>query len=455
MVRIVSFQQSIPVSLETVIHQITSHFGERVHLLEASENLLLDFENCKLCILILASNPHTWHTRLDQVFQKHSPVRTIALVDSKHLKHVERLLDTPINDIIVPPISQKLIIEKVERCLSPDEEVSSSNLLSCFPLQNGSNQFIGKSNVFLDSIGKIPSLSRVNSPVLIMGESGTGKELCARAIHYSGYGGAKPFVPINCATIPDSLFENELFGHEKGAFTDAGRNQRGLIEEAEGGTLFLDEVDSLTPSAQSKLLRFVEDKKIRPLGSTRYIDVNLRLICATNTNLLLLVKRGAFRKDLYYRISVLSVELPPLRVRSGDIVVLSDFFLKKFASLNDHGEMFLSHDAKELLNRHDWPGNVRELSNVIERAVCLTSSNIIRAHDLSFERNETNTASEGNQTFREAKSEAISNFEKSYLLDILQKNRWNISQSSQFAKKDRKSFKRLMKKHGITTGVFL
>jgi two-component system response regulator PilR (NtrC family) len=244
---------------------------------------------------------------------------------------------------------------------------------------------LGKSramqNVF-ELIGKIHS---AKTSVLITGESGTGKELVARALHTEGARAKKPFIAVNCGAIPEELMESELFGHKKGAFTGAIADKSGLFQEADGGTLFLDEIGELSLGLQVKLLRALQERKVKPVGATDESEVDVRVVAATNRDLEAEVARGAFRADLYYRLNVIEVRLPPLRQRREDIPLLAEHFLRRFSG--EHGrEVRLSSEALRRLERYDFPGNVRELENVLERAVALSSSAVIGSSDLPDER---------------------------------------------------------------------
>ncbi len=233
-----------------------------------------------------------------------------------------------------------------------------------------------------ETIGKISS-ARTN--VLISGESGTGKELVARALHTEGARAKAPFVAVNCGAIPDELMESELFGHKKGAFTGAIADAPGLFQQADGGTLFLDEIGELSLGLQVKLLRALQERKVKPVGATDEIELDVRVIAATNRDLEAEVARGAFRADLYYRLNVIEVRLPPLRQRREDIPLLVEHFLKRFGAEHGRG-MTLSPEAMRKLERYDFPGNVRELENILERAVALSSSNVLGPSDLPEER---------------------------------------------------------------------
>jgi len=240
---------------------------------------------------------------------------------------------------------------------------------------------IGRSPRMRTTFALVERVAKTSSTVLIRGESGTGKELIARAIHFSSPRAAHRFLSINCGAMPESLLESELFGHERGAFTGAVRDKRGLFQEAHRGTLFLDEIAEMSQAMQVKLLRALQDRAIRRIGGTSEEAVDVRIITATNRDLLELISRGDFREDLYYRINVIPIELPPLRERREDIALLVDHFLRKFAEGLDQPTKRISKDAMRLLESHSWPGNVRELENLIERAVALSSGPVIGVAD--------------------------------------------------------------------------
>jgi DNA-binding NtrC family response regulator len=243
-----------------------------------------------------------------------------------------------------------------------------------------------------------------------------------------------------------------LFGHVKGAFTDAHSEQKGLVHEASGGTLFLDEINTLSSIAQIKILRFIEDRRYKPLGSAKYVDAEVRIIAATNVDLKHEVEGDRFRRDLYYRIKVLSIVLPPLRERFGDIPLLSDHYLNKFSKLYDRGKMYFTAEAVKALCSRDWPGNVRELKNLIEKTVIMSLSNIIRADVIQIDADDEADVP-CLKSFQEAKRIAIEEFEKMYLRDILVANRWNVSKAARQAEKDRRTFQRLIRKHGLSGAV--
>ncbi|HXV68453.1 MAG TPA: sigma 54-interacting transcriptional regulator [Nitrospira sp.] len=331
---------------------------------------------------------------------------------------------------------------------------------------NWEETLIGNSRCFLQVIGMIPLLSASKSTVLISGETGTGKELFARALHYSGERRGKPFVPVNCAALPDHLVENELFGHNKGAFTGALIEKPGLFHEADGGTLFLDEVNSLDMAVQSKLLRVLQDQEFRPLGSTKSRTVDVKIVAATNTDLRYLVETRQFREDLFYRLNILSVVLPPLRDRKEDILLLAGHFLKSYAKEFGKGPLTLAPSATSKLLGYAWPGNVRELQGVIHRAVIMATGKMLDAQALDLadaERPERarptmmlmsqeRHSDEGG--FQALKSKVIDEFERTYLCELLSAHHGNISQAARAAKKERRAFQRLLQKHGLDRRIF-
>ena len=269
--------------------------------------------------------------------------------------------------------------------------------------------------------------------VLIQGESGTGKELAANAIHYNSKRSSKPLMKINCSAIPDSLLESELFGHEKGAFTDAKNTKKGLFELADGGTVFLDEIGDMKPFLQSKILRVLENQTFMRVGGEREIKVDIRIIAATNKNLDSLVKEGLFRKDLYYRLKVMVIEMPPLRERAEDILLLSNLFIEE--NNREHNKIIkgFSEEAKKLMTQYLWPGNARELRNVIERAMILTEKEYLTPKQLPFELQQIGGYDRGNavpEAFEITDEMSLDYMEKMHLAKVLESLEWNKSKAS-------------------------
>jgi transcriptional regulator with PAS, ATPase and Fis domain len=266
----------------------------------------------------------------------------------------------------------------------------------------GLASIIGESEALRDAIDRARKVatSRLTT-VLLIGETGTGKELFARAIHYEGPARGEPFVAVNCAAIPETLLESELFGHERGAFTDARAQKRGLMELAGCGTLFLDEIAELPPRLQPKLLRALEDRRVRRLGGLDEVEINCRIIAAANPLLHDAVARLEFREDLYYRLNVFRIALPPLRDRSGDVTLLAHHFLAELAEQQGLAAKLLDASAAAALEAHNWPGNIRELKNVIEHAAILSDDNVIRAEHLMLQQRTILPASTGSEQVRE------------------------------------------------------
>jgi len=314
----------------------------------------------------------------------------------------------------------------------------------------GLRQLIGQSPAFLTVVNKIPTLARSEANILISGETGTGKEACARAIHYLSARSTKPFIAVNCGAIPAELVENELFGHERGAFTDARDSQQGVIAEAESGTIFLDEIDSLPLLAQVKLLRFLQTKEYRPLGSSKSRAASVRVICATNANLKEALHHGTFRQDLYYRINILPVVLPPLRERPEDIILLAKHFLEQFAAEYAKPVVDFTPEVLRCLQTYTWPGNIRELEHLIERAVALTDNTILNDADIGI----TLADQQPLETFQVTKDRAVAQFERTYLKAVLQAHAGNITKAAQTAGKNRRAFWQLLHKHGFSTHSF-
>jgi transcriptional regulator with PAS, ATPase and Fis domain len=310
----------------------------------------------------------------------------------------------------------------------------------------GLKKIIGVTPAFVDAVKKIPRVAKSDVNVLIQGETGTGKEFFARAIHYLSHRDKGPFIPVNSATLPPGLFENELFGHAKEAFTDAKTARPGLVREAEGGTLFLDEINSIEPVCQAKLLRFLEDKAYRPLGSRKHIKAEVRIVSACNANLDQAVSACQFRADLYYRLNVVSLTLPPLRERAEDIPILVDHFLGKYRQR--FGQKTFSSASMEILCRHPWPGNVRELENVVQRAMIMSVSDVIEPQVLPF--SGPMDDSRGGENFTEAKKRAIETFERAYVSRMLLAYDGNITMAAKASGKDRRVFGRLVKKYGLS-----
>lgn len=309
-----------------------------------------------------------------------------------------------------------------------------------------SQNIVGRSPIFLCEIEKIPTIAECEANVLITGATGTGKELIARAIHLLGARSLKPFVPVNCGAIPSELVERELFGHRKGAFTGAIESRHGLLFEAEGGTVFLDEVDCLPQMVQAKLLRFLQEKEYRVVGTSQLRKADVRVIAASNHDLGLAMTDSSFRTDLYYRLNVISIHLPLLKERMEDIPLLAEHFIKKYSVSLGKDITGLSKEAINKLVHYDWPGNIRELENVIESAIVFASTSQLTASELRLPKESNDDAA---ISFREAKARVVADFERTYIERLLVVHGGNISSAARAARKNRRAFWELMRKHSI------
>lgn len=313
------------------------------------------------------------------------------------------------------------------------------------------DNIIAVSDAMHQVLRQVTQIAVTDSTVCVYGESGTGKELIAKAVHIVSRRALGPFVALNCGAIPEGLLENELFGHSKGAYTGADRPKKGFLQQADGGTLFLDEIGELPASLQVKFLRVLEEREFYPLGSTQSMKVNVRLVAATNQDLSKLVSKGKFREDLYYRLHVLPIFLPPLRERPSDITPLAEHFLQRFAGdLNKEVKGF-TPEASQRLMLYDWPGNVRELANVVERATVLSPTTLITPDMLLLGKPELQSTNKAElSTLREARDK----FERKYLTQVLTTMKGNVSRAAELAGKDRAEFYRLLRKHALLPSSF-
>jgi len=305
------------------------------------------------------------------------------------------------------------------------------------------HEFIGSSKIIKDKLLIAKKIAVTNSSVLITGESGVGKELFAEQIHLHSDRSNEPFIRVNCAALPDNLIEDELFGHVKGAFTDAVNNRRGRFELADRGTIFLDEIGEIPLGLQSKLLRVIQHKVFEKVGSSTSVNVDVRILAATNIDMDKALKNGTFRKDLYYRLNVLPLYIPPLRDRTEDIFKLTDFFLNNINLKTKKKKISFTMEAMEALLSYSWPGNVRELENVIERAVIVSAENIINVKDLMLSSNNSNPYSE--KTLKEA----IIQFKKYFIKSVLERYNWNQTTSSKVLGIQRTYLSKLIKENNI------
>ncbi len=365
-------------------------------------------------------------------------------------------------EYLTKPLDVAVVRDVLRRAISSSEKAGGARTdLVSFQAQTLSRyQIVGSTPPMQQIYKLIGSVSTTpnHTSVLILGESGTGKELVARAIHANSQNSGQPFVAINCTALPETLLESELFGYEKGAFTGAGERKPGKFEVAGGGTIFLDEIGTLTPQLQQKLLRVLQEREFERVGGNEPFAVKARFIAATNLDLEAEVSRRAFREDLYFRLNVVSIHLPPLRERGADISLLASYFLAKYNEQLKKNVRGFSDAALALLERYDFPGNVRELENVIERAVMLAKGEIILPETIGGLRRSARPGAREftlvSPNFATSRAHVLNLFEKQFLEEALRRARGNVTAAAAESNMTRQNFQRLMKKHGVTSSSF-
>lgn len=393
--------------------------------------------------------------------KEHDP-RTFVVLMTAHSNLQDAILAIKEGayDYVEKPVQPELLVKIVTKALEAQEMVSSLTLSNPIFDDDIDSEFVGSSQKMREVFDLIYRLCKVDTTVLIRGENGTGKELVARAIHFNSPLKNGSFIAINCGAIPESLMESELFGHEKGAFTGAVERKIGKFQLANNGTIFLDEIAELKPDMQVKLLRVLQERKFVPVGGNREVKTNARIIAATNRNLEKMIEEGQFREDLFYRLNVMPIFLPPLRERRDDIPQLCQYFIKKFARKLDRDISGISSDALELLRNYRWPGNIRELENVIERAFIIENANSISV--MSLPENirtqrptvaiSTNSASmyQGPLDFDAFKEKV----EKDFIIGALKANNGKINKTVAHANIPKNTLLRKIKKYGINVKAY-
>jgi DNA-binding NtrC family response regulator len=375
------------------------------------------------------------------------PIPVFAILPEQNSDVLQAAMDA-VDDFLIWPVRTEELNRRIARLVGP-EPGDACDIPASLAAEIGLRQMVGRDPAFLKVLERIAQFGATDAPVLLTGETGTGKELCARVMHLLSRRRQGPFLPLDCGALPDHLFENEVFGHARGAFTDARSDQRGLVALAERGTLFIDEIDSLSATAQVKVLRLLQEHTYRPLGSESYRQADVRVIAATNRTLESLVSHKQFRADLFFRINVLRVHLPALRERRSDIGLLSRYFIDEICNAASLPKKVLCLGAMRKLEQHEWPGNLRELHNIIQRAVlCSTGTQIAAA---AVELGDADAGGEACEQapgqFRAAKLEAIQTFERRYVKQLMEKHEGNVTRAAREAGKDRRAFGRLAKKY--------
>ncbi|HYG20486.1 MAG TPA: sigma-54 dependent transcriptional regulator [Ohtaekwangia sp.] len=340
-------------------------------------------------------------------------------------------------EYLVKPFTDDELFKALDRVLAKSPRRQEKEGMKLLPQTFG---IIGESEGMLKVFKTITKVKGTNATVLVTGESGTGKELVARAVHYGGRASNAPFVPVNCGGIPDALLESELFGYVRGAFTGANETRAGFFQTADGGTIFLDEISNTSMAMQAKLLRVLQEKEFYMVGSKKSLKVNVRVVAATNVDLMQLVKKGIFREDLYYRLNIISIELPSLRERGNDIDLLIEFFMNKYVRELSKEPMHITPKAMKCLKSYHWPGNVRELQNLMHRLVILADDNIIDVPDLP-------------ETFRYSALRSrgldrrLDEVEREYITSVLAASQNNLSQTAITLGIDRKTLREKLKRY--------
>jgi two-component system response regulator AtoC len=353
-------------------------------------------------------------------------------------------------DFVTKPIELDALALVLKRAVQHRKLSEELKRLRSLADAGSAHELIGDSPVIADVRERLARMAGTDSTVLITGESGTGKEVAARALHRLSKRASGPFIAVNCAAVPETLIESELFGHEKGAFTDARGSRLGLLAQAEGGTLFLDELGELPLAAQAKLLRALQERVVRPLGGTREMPFDARILAATNRDLERAVEEGQFREDLFFRIHVLPLELPPLRTRGADVLLLAQHFLREFARRSDKAVTGLGQATAERLLDYPWPGNVRELMNCVEHAVALARFEQVTPEDLptrvrSYKRSHVLVAGENPDEL--VKLEEV---ERRYILRVLEASGGNKRMAARILGLDRKTLYRKLERYGVS-----
>lgn len=395
---------------------------------------------------------------LQRVKETHPDIDVIMVTGHSQIETAVRSMKLGAFDYLPKPFDPdelELIVERAleRRRLLQENLDLKTEITSKYRFEN----IIGSSPQMQGVFRLIAKCAPTNSTVLLQGESGTGKELIARAIHYNSLRKDKPFVPVDCNTLNESLLESEMFGHVKGAFTGATANKKGLLEAADNGTLFLDEIGNVSLSTQAKLLRVVQEREFKAVGDTRTQSANFRLVTATNKDIKAMVADGTFREDLFYRINIFPIRIPPLRERRDDIPSLAFHFLNVFAA-DLHKKMTdISVEAMNLLTNYDWPGNVREMENTIQRAVILAAGKTIhQAHLVSIidmmprlDIEVPRTGDDLKRIKKIAREKSVESIEKLFVIEALKRNAWNVTRSAEETGMQRANFQALMKKYNI------
>jgi len=383
--------------------------------------------------------------------EDHARLPILAVCDASLRRWVSDIARSSVCDFLFEPYSEKELFARVTRVIASLRAVGAGADATPPSLRRPSN-LIGESPRFVEQCDRLLTYAGCDATVLILGETGTGKEIFAQALHYTSARAGHPWIAVNCGAIPNDLIEDELFGHVRGAYTTAHTSRNGLVREAEGGTLFLDDIDCLPLSAQTKLLRFLQEREFRAVGSNATQRADVRVIAASNRDLVGAVANGTFRQDLYFRLNVLPITLPALRERREDIPALARHFVRHFARELKRPVSGISTSALQRMTAYDWPGNVRELQHAIERAVLLAPGPLLDARDIDC--GAPDDAGSEIASFQSMKARIIEDFERGYIEQLLSTHGGNVTQAAIAAGKNRRAFFELMRKYRIASNTF-
>jgi len=441
--------------------RVLTEEGYEVHTrLGGQEGLqLLAEEPCDLAIVDLKMPGMDGLELLQAIKRDHPHMPVIMITGFSTVESAVEAMKAGAYDYLPKPFTPDQVAMVVKKALD-NRSMMLENLYLRGELQSKYRfeNIVGNSQKMQDLYRLVAKVAPTNSTVLITGESGTGKELIARAVHYNSLRKERQFIPVDCAVLSENLLESELFGHVKGSFTGAIVTKPGLFEVADGGSLFLDEIGNISLAMQSKLLRVIQEREFTPVGGTKLKKVDIRLIAATNKDLGEKIKEGTFREDLFYRLNIVPIHLPPLRERQEDIPLLAHHFLTKYCREMDKSPKRISPTAMEMLIRYSWPGNVRELENIVERVVIMTDEEEIQPRHFPFSLPESHeeisfsvpkTSDELRELKRHLRDKAVEEAEKLFVLGALTRNDWNITRSAKDVGMLRQNFQALMRKHNI------
>ena len=443
------------VNLRKLLGDILASEGYTIMLADSGEDALrrLERDAVNLVLTDLKMPGMTGQQLFETCLARWPQTPVVILTAHGTVDEALEMIRSGAYDYIAKPYNTQDLLMRITRALEREELMVENRRLKDQLVKSESEYVFGTEMSRV--LERVRAVAATDFPVVLMGESGTGKEVLARVIHRRSPRESGPFVPVNCGAIPKDLFESELFGHVRGSFTGATADRKGLFEEASSGTLFLDEISEIAQEHQVKLLRAIQEGEVKRVGDNRQRPVDVRLIAATNRDLRAMVKDGTFREDLYYRICVMPIDVPPLRDRSGDILPLAMHFLERERERAQTGGTVtgISRSGLDKLLAYSWPGNIRELENKVKQSLILATGELIEASDLLLEDTHLGGApatATGPATLNDARS----SFERTYLIDILRRNKGNATSAARAAGKHRSEFYNLLKKHGLSPADF-